>query len=207
MMPARITQRGLTLIELLVAMAVFTVVATIGYAGLQQTIAAKRQLTSHSDQLTELQRSMLRLERDLTSLAPRPARDHLGDSQPAFYSRGTGNATRVEFTHSGRHNSAELPQSNLQRVHYYWSEEGIVRLYWHRLDAIAGTQPRTQLLFPEASALTWSFLDRRYRWHDQWPPLNQTTNTDHLLPRAVRVSLQTPTYGDIQRTFITGAGG
>jgi general secretion pathway protein J len=206
-MPNRMTQRGLTLIELLVAMAVFSVVATIGYAGLQQTIAAKRQLTRHSDQLTELQRSMLRLEQDLTSLSPRPARDHLGDSQPAFYSRGTENAVRVEFTHGGRHNSAHLPQSNLQRVHYYWSEKGVIRQYWQRLDAIAGTQPRTQLLFPGALALTWSFLDRRDRWHDQWPPLNQATDAHHLLPRAVRVSLRSPTFGDIQRTFITGAGG
>ena len=201
------SQRGLTLLELLVAMTVFTVVATIGYGGLQQTIAAKHQLTDNSNQFAELQRSMLRLELDLTSLVPRPARDHLGDGQPAFYSRGTGNAIRIEFTHGGRHNSAQLPQSNLQRVSYYWTEEGIIRQSWQRLDAIAGTQPREQPLFSRVSALSWSFLDRRDRWHDQWPPLNQTANTSRSLPRAVRVALRSPTFGDIQRTFITGAGG
>lgn len=206
-MLASTSHRGLTLLEVLVAMAVFTVVATIGYGGLQQTIAAKRQLTDNSDQFAELQRSMLRLERDLTSLMPRPARDHLGDSQPAFYSRGTGNAIRVQFTHGGRQNSAELPQSNLQRVSYYWTEDGIIRQYWQRLDTIAGTQPREQPLFSGVSALSWSFLDRHNQWHDQWPPLNQTTNTSRLLPRAVRVALRSPTFGDIQRTFITGAGG
>jgi len=203
---ARRAQWGLTLLELLIAMAVFTVVASLGYRGLQQTITARERINHSSDQFAALQRSMLWLGRDLTNLAPRPIRDHLGDSQSAFYTTGNGMTTRVEFTHAGRTNAVGLPQSDLQRVSYHRTADGIVRRYWSRLDVMAGVQPREMQLFDNATKFDWFFLDQQNRWLDQWPPLNYIGDTTRLLPRAVRVQLELPGYGMIERTFVTGTG-
>lgn len=199
-------QRGLTLIELLVAIAVFTVVASLGYRGLQQTMTAKQQLTRSSDQFTALQRSMFWLERDLTSLVARPHRDYSGDYQPAIHSRGQSTAMRIEFTHGGRANPAELPQSNLERVSYHWTSRGVIRQYWPRLDVMAGSQPKEMSLFVNSGEFNWLFLDQQNRWHHQWPPLNHTGDTTRLLPRAIRIGITLPDYGRIERTFVTGAG-
>ena len=199
-------QRGLTLLELLVAIAVFTVVASLGYQGLQQTMTAKQQITRNSEQFAALQRSMLWLESDLTSLIARPNRDYLGDYQPAIHSRGQATAMRIEFTHGGRANPAGLPQSDLERVSYHWTAQGVIRQYWPRLDAIASSRPKEILLFVNTSEFNWLFLDQQNRWHNQWPPLNYTGDTTQLLPRAIRIGLTLPSYGRIERTFVTGAG-
>jgi len=201
-----VLEHGLTLLELLIAIAVFTVVASIGYRGLQQTIAAKQQLTQSSDRFAALQHSMLWLQRDLTSLIARATRDHLGDSQPAFYSHGKGTSLEVEFTHGGRSNPAQMPQSTLQHVSYYWTRDNVIRRYGSRLDPIAGMQPKEIPLFAGASTFKWFFLDRQNRWHNQWPPLNYPGDTSKLLPRAVKVHMELPVYGNIERTFVTGSG-
>lgn len=198
--------RGLTLMELLVAMGVFTVVATLGYRGLQQTITAKQQLSQHSEQFARLQGAMLWLERDLTTLIARPARDYLGDRQPAFFSQGKGDQMRVEFTHSSRGNPAGLPQSDLQRVSYHQADDQLIRSYWPRLDAMVSTKPGTVPLFPGIDQLEWHFLDQQGAWHRQWPPINHRGNTQRVLPKAVQIRFTLPEFGRIERTLITGSG-
>ena len=198
-------QSGMTLLELLVALGLFIVVSSLGYRGLQMTSSAKQQLSHSSEQLTDLQRSMLWLQRDLQNLIARPVRDRFGDPLPAFSHRGTGEFAKIELTRSGRINLASAAQSELQRVSYHWNSTGVIRRYWPRLDRMVGTEPTEMPLFKGAMSMDWRYLDRRRRWHDQWPPPNYGGDTSRLIPGAIEIKLTLPGHGEITRLFITGA--
>ena len=69
---------GFTLIEVLVAMAIFGVLTILAYMALAQTLANSEMLTDRMDRLQAIQRTMRYLGNDLTAAAPRPVRDELG---------------------------------------------------------------------------------------------------------------------------------
>ena len=73
-------QSAFTLIEVLVAMAVFAVLAAFAYGTLSQTLLSAEILSERMDRLQALQRTVRMLTDDLQQLAPRPVRDELGDN-------------------------------------------------------------------------------------------------------------------------------
>ncbi|WP_254774103.1 type II secretion system protein J [Marinobacter sp. AC-23] len=81
------SQRGFTLLEVLVAI---TITAVIGI-GVWQVLSGVILSRDRVDELAEgfdgVQRAMLLLERDITQIVNRPARDIYGDFKPALTSR------------------------------------------------------------------------------------------------------------------------
>ena len=61
--------RGFTLIEVLVAMAVFAIMAALCYGSLNQTLLAAEILSERMDRLQALQRTIRMLTDDLQQLA------------------------------------------------------------------------------------------------------------------------------------------
>jgi len=58
-------QAGLTLIELLVAVAIFSLLAALAYGGLINVLATRTAVDVESQRLAKLQRAFLRIGRDL----------------------------------------------------------------------------------------------------------------------------------------------
>ena len=91
-------ESGFTLIELVVAIAVFAIMSTIAYAGLNSMVNQQTQMQSRMDKLKSLQLTLKFLERDIQQLANRPIREQFGDAQPAM----TGDGESImSFTFSG----------------------------------------------------------------------------------------------------------
>ena len=77
---------GFTLLELLVALSIFAIVAVLAYGGLG-TVLDQRILTEESaERLADLQKTYLIVQRDIEQLVPRAIRDEFGDEQAAHIS-------------------------------------------------------------------------------------------------------------------------
>jgi len=72
------TLQAFTLLELLVALAIFAIIAIMAYAGLNTILTARQQTDQHATQLAHLQLTYLWLGRDIEQLMKRAIRDQYG---------------------------------------------------------------------------------------------------------------------------------
>ncbi len=195
----RIVQRGFTLIEVLVALAVFGVLSALAYMTLGQTLSNADLLTERMDRLQAVQRTMNYLSTEFLQAAPRSVRADLGQYEPALQSSFASDFA-LQITHGGWPNSAGVPRSTQQRTAYRVEDDELVRYHWNVLDRTASNIPVATVLLDELESLTFRFLRADGEWVDQWPPVNVQTNSNTtMLPRAVEITLVLPDEGELIR--------
>lgn len=69
---------GFTLIEVIIAIAIFAIVAMLSYTGLHSVISSKTTTEAALDRLQQLQMTMLTLSSDMQQLSNRNGHDSLG---------------------------------------------------------------------------------------------------------------------------------
>jgi len=190
---------GFTLLELLVALSIFAIVAVLAYGGLG-TVLDLRILTEESaERLAELQKTYLIVQRDIEQLVPRAIRDEFGDEQTAI-----SGAAHFQLTRGGWRNPLNNPRSNLQRVGYALEEQQLVRYSWLVLDRAQDSEPREQVLATGINSISVRYLDTDDSWQEQWPPEQVSGSGEPLsdeLPRAVELTLEHEHYGEIKWLF------
>ncbi|MBE9561308.1 MAG: prepilin-type N-terminal cleavage/methylation domain-containing protein, partial [Proteobacteria bacterium] len=85
---------GFTLLELLVALAIFAVIAAMAYSGLNTILTARLQIEQQAEQLASLQRIFIKLGHDIEQYIQRPIRNQYGDKEPSI----NGTNRQIEFT-------------------------------------------------------------------------------------------------------------
>ena len=198
-MRAPINHRGFTLIEVLVALAIFGFLSALAYATLGQTLNNTDMLNERMDRLQSIQRTMTYLSSELLQAAPRPVRADLGQYEPALQSNFASDFA-LQLTHSGWPNSAGVPRSTQQRTAYRIEDQELVRYHWNVLDRTVNNLPVATIMLDEIDSLTFRFLQQNGDWTDQWPPINVQAgaNTSNL-PRAVAITLVLPDEGELTR--------
>ena len=73
-----IPEKGFTLLEMVVAIGIFAIIATVSYTSLNQFLDTRDMLESRQDELTALQMTMTLLGRDVRFMLNRPVRDSYG---------------------------------------------------------------------------------------------------------------------------------
>ncbi len=185
--------KGFSLVELLVALAVFSVMAALAYGGLNSIARTRGELSRQEDEFRDLTRAVAALDRDLREAVARRVFGNSGQVLPAF----TGNAGGLEFTRMGFANPQAEPRANLERVLYELDAQALKRGSYPVLDRTPSTTPLITTLRNDVTGFRLRYLDAQNRWFDAWPP-PQTTDVT-LLPRAVEWHLQTRDYGEIVR--------
>lgn len=192
--------RAFTLIEVLVALAIFGMLAAIAYGTLGQTLANAEVLTERMQRLQSLQRTMRYLSDDFMQLAPRAVRADLGDNlRPALYTNIESDFA-VELTHGGWSNPATLPRGTLQRVAYRLEEDELVRYHWTVLDRTLSNEPAGRALLDEVDSIVFRFMLENGDWTEQWPPQNRPGVMGlRQRPRAVEIVLTLEDTTEIRR--------
>ncbi|HHJ19363.1 MAG TPA: type II secretion system protein GspJ [Gammaproteobacteria bacterium] len=198
------SQRGFTLLELLIAVAIFAVVSALAYGGLSSVLRSSFQTQEANHSLGALQLAMSLIHQDLSQITNRSIRNEYGDVEPAL--KAPGDVDRLlSFTRRGWRNPAEQPRSTLQRVAYRLDDTTLIREYWRHLDAAANAEVVKLPLLEGVEEVKLKFLGTDGNWKEGWPALGAREG-DPALPRALKITLKVKKWGSISRTFpILGA--
>lgn len=187
-------RRGFTLIEVLVATAVFSIMAALAYGGLNSIARTRGDLAKQESDFAALMRAVGSLDRDLNSAVARPVRGAAGQVLPALI----GASDHVELTRLGFANPQAEPRSNLQRVFYQLDGDKFERGRYAVLDRAANSAPQVDDLDVKTEDFRLRYFDgASSQWLDAWPPPQSKPES---LPRAVQWRLRTPQYGEIDGT-------
>jgi general secretion pathway protein J len=191
--------RGFTLLELLIAIAIFALLGLGTYRMLDSVLQTDKVTRSHEAQLRELVRAMAAFERDLLQVQARPVRDPFGEPRAALLAE-VGDDGALELSRSGWRNPLAQPRASLQRVRWQRSGEQWQRLYWTVLDQAQDSQPQVQQALDGVTALQLRYQDAKGVWHDNWPP-ESGPGEDNLavLPQALELLLEHRRYGQLRR--------
>lgn len=201
----RRSDRGFTLLELLIALAVFAIMAAMAYSGLASVLEARAQVDKTLATIANLQSAMHRMQMDLEQAVPRSVRYAYGDPHPAM--RGLPDRG-IEFTRNGWRNPLSLPRSHLQRVAYRVNEDDdLVRQSWLVLDRAQDSTPIERVLIQDVTDVEWRYLNQQREWVDVWPPAQAARasgqgNASEVLPRAVELRLETQAWGELRYLFL-----
>lgn len=201
-MPApstRVARAGFTLVEVLVSLLIFALIAAAGSAVLGMTIDNRFAVKAASDRTADLQRMRSLLRADLGQAAARRSRGPTGRPQPqAMIGAAAPGDPALVLTRAGWSNPGEQPRPSLQRVEYRLVEDRLERRVSTHLDGARPGSP--QVLHRGVRDLTVTFL----RDGTEAPAFTPTL--ERPLPDAVRVTMTLDGHGPVNQLFLVGGG-
>ncbi|GAB4174829.1 MAG: GspJ family T2SS minor pseudopilin variant XcpW [Wenzhouxiangellaceae bacterium] len=186
--------RGFTLIEVLIAIMVFALLASIAYASLDTLSRTAQVLRTRGTEFAELQRAVAAMDADLRQLVTRMGRDRQGRTLPVLM----GDQSSLVARRAGRFNPSGLPRSQLQQ--FRWRNDGaaLVRETWPDVIADPSDPPVARRRYDTLRLLRMRYLDADGRWHPVWPAAGATDT----LPRAIEYHIESARYGELRRLVV-----
>jgi general secretion pathway protein J len=154
MTPSTKNQSGFTLLEVLVAIGIFSVVAIISYSTLDTYLDQRERLTSHYGKLERLQRLFILLQRDIQFSVGRKVRNG-GELQPAMLS-AQGDAL-ITMT-VAQADVQSVVGVSLKRVEWQLDGHELVRSQWNVLDHTGNIEPARLLVSDEIANMEINYL-------------------------------------------------
>lgn len=193
---------GFTLVEIIVAIAIFAVVSVLALSGYNELIRQREIAAGSMARVRDVQRTVTRLTQDFEQLEPRRIRNATAATTDAALLATGGSTTLAEFTRGGWTNPAGVSRSTEQRVAYRLINGELYRDYWTVLDRTLSSKPAETKLLDKVQTMTLRFMDNNRQWQTVWPASISATgasgsNAD--LPRAVEITLTLEDWGEIKR--------
>ena len=186
--------RGFTLVEMLIALAIFSLVSMTAGSLLYQAVEAQSRATVLGDRLIDVERGLGRIARDLAQFVSRDVRDELGGTVSAMQI----SLNMIEFTRSGWSNPAQHARSELQRVRYSVKEGALQRDYWDVLDRAPESMPRSQKIIDKVE---WVNFEPIAPDHLVDGELDLHGLDEEQIPLGVRVLVSVQGYGELIRVL------
>jgi general secretion pathway protein J len=205
--PAR--QAGFTLIEVLISILLFGIIAAVCYQGLGAVMMARERVTLENGKLRSVALALTRLEVDLGSLVEHPVHDVAGPLQPASL---VGNPVyRAEeaslmFTREGDRDADGNPGAPA-RVGYRLREGTLERLAWPVLDAAPRVQAQAAPLLEGVSNVEFAYLSADGQQGPIWPRGTTAAGTPSSAPAAISIRLTLSDGTQLSRLFALSAPG
>jgi general secretion pathway protein J len=191
---------GFTLLEVMVAIAIFTIVAAMAMGGYNQLTKQSAIVDENTARVRAIQTTVQRLSQDFAAIEPRPVREPLGEAHENALRADARTQQLAILTRSGWTNPAGVPRSTLQRVSWRMENKQLIREYWLVLDRTLTAEPVDTVMLDNVDNVTLRFMDTNRTWHEQWPPLGYSgPDVERLRPIAVEITLEIPDWGKIVR--------
>ncbi|MDB5695365.1 MAG: ral secretion pathway protein GspJ [Sphingomonas bacterium] len=193
--------QGFTLVEVMVALLIFSIIATAGVALLSFSVRAQAASGARLDDLAALQRTLSILSADLAQATARPVRDEAGTVLPAFVGENGGgqpqNPAMLRLVRGGWTNLDAQPRAGAQKVAYQLADGDLQRIAYPRLDGAVPLPAAPLLTRVEGVAIRYRY---RGAWSDRWDGSGGIA-----LPQALELRL-TRAGVEYRQLFLVGTG-
>ena len=187
--------RGFSLIEMLVAIAIFALLSAMTWGGLAAIMRSRTALDENGTRLKRVQLAVASLERDLRQSVSRSVRGTYGEVLPAL----AGGSTELELSHGQFARTGAEARAKLGRTSWTLDGAGLRRSTFVVLDRAPQSRPLTRVALEDVRELRFRYLDREGSWRSDWPPKDGPNRNPDALPRAVEFRFASDDYGDITR--------
>ncbi|AHE67166.1 GspJ family T2SS minor pseudopilin variant LspJ [Legionella oakridgensis] len=195
--------QGYTLIEIMVALAVFAILAVLTSVAMYHAFNTRARVNIHSDRLSELQLAMTIITRDAQQAVNRPVREaemHLSSSfigQPLYF----------EFTRGGIVNpNGTEKRSTMKRIAFICQEQQLIRRSWN-LDEPKRKQYQDKIILNNLDSCSFAYLSHNRQvltdWHEHVVMQNQIKDP---MPIAIQWTLKLHNWGEMSLLFIIPEG-
>jgi general secretion pathway protein J len=189
-------QSGFTLVELIIALFIFGMLAAAGVGLLTYSTQAQAVTAQRLEDVAAERRLTAILTNDLAQAVPRVSRDLSGAPESAF--RGGEGPVLLRYVRAGLSNSGEASRSGLQRVEWRIDKGQIFRTARALVDGATEADPIVMADNVERVALRFR---NEGTWQSDWVP------SDPLeLPEAVELIITRKGEAPLTRLFLAGAG-
>lgn len=189
--------RGFTLLEVLLALTIFAMLSFAAYQVLQAVQTNDDVSKTKIARLSEIQRAITIMSRDMAQVVPRTSRVSSENSDLIFQaSQGLSDSNDwgVEFVRAGWLNpGAQLRRSELAKTVYRLVDGQLQRLVYLYPDQYSNAEPEISVLLTGVTAFTLRFY-KDHDWHTSW-------DTPKKLPEGIEVTIHLTDYGTIERVI------
>ncbi|MGE8652382.1 MAG: type II secretion system minor pseudopilin GspJ [Acinetobacter gandensis] len=178
---------GFTLVELLVAIAIFAVLSALGWKVFDYVVKVKERNAEHEAKLSQLQEAYQQILRDTVQAVPLTANIN-GEIQPALVLQNG----RFNFSKTGVTDPLNQGLAPDERIEYQYraDEKKLYRLKFRNLNQTGNDQPDSSVLLDNVEQFKIVILNPSES--DSWPDrAADSTNEDSfaVLPRGVKINL------------------
>ncbi|MEM9233523.1 MAG: type II secretion system minor pseudopilin GspJ [Pseudomonadota bacterium] len=205
-------QRGFTLVEVLIALGIFSVLSAASVGVIRIATNAQERTEAVSRELGELERFRSLMRSDLIQATSRRYREP-GSIDPlapfvggrtamnVIEARNSGEEILFAFVRSGWINPDwAQKRASVQHVTYLVRDNMLIRRIRPFVDATEDTPFRDQVLIDAASDISAQFYGPR-GWQDDWGGAGEMDG-----PPAIRLQMVHPGLGELQQDFLVGDG-
>ena len=195
-------QRGFTLLEMLIAIAIFAMIGLASNAVLSTVLTNDEVTRAFSTRLKALQQGFGAIERDLAQMVARTPRLLEGGRGSTVFQTGNdildSESEALVFYRLGWLNpDGLLPRGSLQSVAYVVHEGRLERWYFPYPEPEFGAEPIKTVVIDKVLSVEYSFF-----MDDKWERKVEATK----LPKAIAMEIEIEGLGKIQRKFLLPLG-
>ena len=174
-------KKGFTLIEVLISLAILSIIAIVSTNFLQSSIDLRNQSKSKVDDIKVFNLGVSTIRRDLMSTVNLPMRDNFGNQLPNFI----GSNTDKKITFLGFINRIDSSRSSISRIEYLFEDTKFIRRVYFTADPYDYDDHIDSVIFDNIDDVEISFLSDN-RWFTEWPA-GQTAA--YKIPKLVKIEI------------------
>lgn len=178
--------QGFTLLEILIAIAVFAIIASLTSSILSQIVQIKDKSSEQISKINDLQLAIALMSKDIKQTVERPVRGNQMHLFPSFI----GEKDYLEFTTAGNVNPGSLEnRSTMLRVAYLCKNKELIRRTWPVLDSPDRDDYLDTIILKSLQKCKFSYIGMHQRINPTWYQYTLKKDKENMttpLPQAVR---------------------
>jgi len=191
--------RGFTLLEVLIALTVFVILATVTTSAMYHAFNTRAIVTRQADRLSTIQLAMALIQRDTQQITERSVRGNQLQLIPAFI----GQSQYLEFTRGGDVNPDDHLRGTLIRIAFLCQNGQLVRRSWEAPDTPNRYKYKDKVLLNKLDQCRFAYLSHDLQVISEWREnaLRQNQRKESL-PTAIQFTLNLKDWGNMSLLFI-----
>jgi general secretion pathway protein J len=195
---------GYTLIEVMIALVVFAVIAAISSSVLYHAFSTRERVAVQANQLGELQLALTLFEHDTVQFVPRTVRSEMTHIFSAF----VGAHQYMEFSRGGSVNPKDIAKrSGLKRVAYLCSGKELIRRSWESLDSGDRRRYEDKVLLHNLESCSFKYISKYQQIMPEWSAYTiDKYQKTQMIPAGIELTINPNKWGSMTFLFVIPEG-